>query len=178
MANVLAWETTVVDGRPNYATTERFPAANRVLVAKAHQVLNQVAIDPQTAFVLMTHNYNYDWAILKELLHQEVVYIGVLGPKKKMDRMLADLAEENLNPTQTQMESLFGPVGLDIGAETSEEIALSVLSEIKAALSKREGKSLRDKKETIHPRHPLSAVPNQALPEDNQLQCALSPQIK
>jgi xanthine dehydrogenase accessory factor len=178
MASILGWETTVVDGRPNYATQERFPAATRVLVAKAAQVLDQVALDGQTAFVLMTHNYNYDWAILKGLMQKEVTYIGVLGPKKKMERMLADLAEEGIIPTQRQLNSMFGPVGLDIGAETSEEIALSVLSEIKAVLSKREGKFLRHKKETIHPRHPLSQMPKQILTEDSQLSCTVSSQIK
>lgn len=178
MANILGWETTVVDGRPNYASLERFPLATRVLVAKAPQVLNQVNVDAQTAFVLITHNYNYDWAILKGLMQKQVSYIGVLGPKKKMERMMADLAEEQIHPNRSQLNSIFGPVGLDIGAETSEEIALSVLSEIKAVLSKRDGKFLRDKKETIHPRHPLSEMPQEAVPEDNQLSCNLSPQIR
>jgi xanthine dehydrogenase accessory factor len=178
MAGILGWETTVVDGRPNLATVDRFPAASRVLVAKASQVVNLVSIDAQTAFVLMTHNYNYDWALLKALMQREVSYIGVLGPKKKMDRMLLDLAEEGIIPTDRQMESLFGPLGLDIGAETSDEIALSVLSEIKAVLSKRAGKFLREKQETIHPRHPLSFVPNHTYTGDNKSQCALSQPIQ
>lgn len=176
MAQILGWETTVVDGRPNYATAERFPAATRVLVAKVAHVLDQITLDAQTAFVLMTHNYNYDWAILKELMQREAAYIGVLGPKKKMDRMLADLAEDDIIPNSRQTDSLFGPVGLDIGAETSEEIALSVLSEIKAVLTKREGKFLRQKKEPIHPRHPLSQVPHNKTKQDSTSTCTWSPQ--
>jgi xanthine dehydrogenase accessory factor len=178
MAGILGWETTVVDGRPNLATVERFPAATKVLVAKASQVVHLISIDAQTAFVLMTHNYNYDWAVLKALMLKEVSYIGVLGPKKKMDRMLLDLAEDGLIPTEAQRDSLFGPLGLDIGAETSEEIALSVLSEIKAVLSKRAGKFLREKQETIHPRHPLSCVPHPTYTGEPKSSCALSQPIQ
>jgi xanthine/CO dehydrogenase XdhC/CoxF family maturation factor len=176
MADILAWETTVVDGRPNYATVERFPDATRVLVSKASQVLDQVTIDPQTAFVLMTHNYNYDWEILKALMEKEVSYIGVLGPKKKMERMIVDL--EKANVQQPLRSNLYGPVGLDIGAETSEEIALSVLSEIKAVISMRQGNFLREKKETIHPRHPLTLASPASTSEETQLQCMLTPKIK
>jgi xanthine dehydrogenase accessory factor len=171
MAGILGWETTVVDGRPHLATAERFPTADRVLVAKPKQVLSQITIDAQTVFVLMTHNYNYDWAILKELLQKETSYIGVLGPKKKMDRMLDDLKDSGNIPTSTQIAMIFGPLGLDIGAETSEEIALSVLAEIKAILSKRTGKFLRDKKDTIHPRHPLTVPRQEVQKEEDKSVC-------
>lgn len=178
MAGILAWETTVIDGRRNYATRERFPAANRVLIAKPEQILTQVEVDRQTVFLLMTHNYHYDLAVLKELLRVPVSYVGILGPKKKMTRMLEDLSEEGLRPTPEQEACLFGPVGLDIGAETSEEIALSVLAEIKAVMSRKEGKYLRDKQQTIHPRHPLSESPKSSLHQENMLQCDLIPQTK
>jgi xanthine dehydrogenase accessory factor len=171
MARILGWETIVVDGRPHLATVERFPTATRVLVAKPKQVLPQITLDAQTVFVLMTHNYNYDWAILKELLQKEIPYIGVLGPKKKMERMLTELKETKINPTGPQADTIFGPLGLDIGAETSEEIALSVLAEIKAVLSKRKGKFLRDKKDTIHPRHPLTLASEQAQKEEDKSIC-------
>ena len=152
MANILGWEATVIDGRANYAKKERFVSACQVLVAKPEQVLEQIDIDEQTVFLLMTHNYNYDMAMLRQLLQKNVVYIGMLGPKKKRERMLTELKEEGLNFTEQQLSVLHSPVGLDIGAETSEEIALSILAEIKALFAGKDVQSLRKLKEVIHPR--------------------------
>ncbi|HET6723657.1 MAG TPA: XdhC family protein, partial [Chitinophagaceae bacterium] len=87
MADILGWEATVVDGRANYAKKERFVSACQVLVAKPEQALEQIEFDEQTVFLLMTHNYNYDMAMLRQLLQKNVVYIGMLGPKKKRERM-------------------------------------------------------------------------------------------
>jgi xanthine dehydrogenase accessory factor len=152
MANILGWHTTVVDGRANYATAARFPLAGRVVVAKPDMVLSQVPIDEQTVFLLMTHNYNYDLAILKQLVNTKVVYTGVLGPRKKMDRMMSELQAEGILLTKEQLARIYSPVGLNIGAETAEEIALSVLSEIKAVLAQRPGGSLRNQLTPIHQR--------------------------
>ena len=152
MADVLGWDTTIADGRPDYARKERFAAACQVLVSKPEQVLDHLTIDDQTVFLLMTHNYNYDLAMLRALLTKKMVYIGSLGPRKKLDRMLQELKEEGILVTSAQQAMIFGPVGLDIGAETSEEIALSILAEIKAVLAGRPGLSLRNVNETIHSR--------------------------
>jgi len=152
MADILGWETTVVDGRANYAKQERFVSACQVLVAKPENVLEQIAIDEHTVFLLMTHNYNYDMAMLRQLLGKNVTYIGMLGPKKKRERMLNELKDEGLNFTEQQLSVLHSPVGLDIGAETSEEIALSILAEIKAMFANKDVQSLRKIKEVIHPR--------------------------
>ena len=152
MAGILGWETTVVDGRANYAKTERFPSACQVLVSKPEDVLKQLIIDEQTVFALMTHNYNYDMAMLRELVHRNVMYIGLLGPKKKLDRMIAELKENGLNLSEQQLSTLHGPIGLDIGAETPEEIALSIIAEIKAVLSGKQGKPLKSIGEVIHAR--------------------------
>ena len=152
MAEILGWETTVVDGRANYAKKERFVSACSVLVAKPEQVLEQIVIDEHTVFLLMTHNYNYDMAMLRQLLQKDVAYIGMLGPKKKRERMLGELKDEGLSFTEQQLSVLHSPVGLDIGAETSEEIALSILAEIKAFFANKDVQSLRTIKEVIHPR--------------------------
>jgi xanthine dehydrogenase accessory factor len=151
MAQALGWQTTIVDGRPNYARSDRF-AGCQVLVAKPEQVLDKIAIDAQTVFVLMTHNYHYDLSMLRYLIKKELPYIGSLGPKKKLDRMLNELNEEGLKIDATQLNILYGPAGLDIGAETPQEIALSILAEIKAVLANRKGQSLRNIVHTIHPR--------------------------
>ncbi len=153
MAGVLGWDVTVVDGRAGHATRQRFPRAGKVLVSRADDVLKHIVVDERTFVLLMTHNYNYDLALLKQLLTVDACrYVGALGPKKKLERMYSELENEGMAITDAQKAKVFGPVGLDIGAETSEEIALAVLSEIKAVLSGRTGLSLREKLEPIHNR--------------------------
>jgi xanthine dehydrogenase accessory factor len=150
LGEIMGWETRVVDGRNSHAKPERFVSACQVLVSKPEHVLEQIPIDKQTVFVLMTHNYNYDLAMLKALLERDVTFIGVLGPKKKLERMLGELKDKEMEITEKQLNSVFGPVGLDIGAETPEEIALSIIAEIKAVFSGRNGRSLRDSRDFIH----------------------------
>ena len=99
----------------------------------------------------MTHNYNYDKALLSQLVKKDLRYIGMLGPKKKLQRMLDELKEEGVAVTEQQLSVVHSPVGLDIGAETAEEIAVSILAEIKAAFTGRNLQPLRNK-EVVHPR--------------------------
>lgn len=160
ITSLLGWHTTIVDGRPTHATVQRFPKAGSVLIAKPDAVIQQLEIDLQTVFLLMTHNYNYDLAILKELLTKDVSYIGILGPKKKMDRMFDELATEGIIVSEQQRFIIHSPVGLDIGAETSEEIAISIIAEIKAVLAKRNGGFLKETVVAIHSRpNAIAGVP-------------------
>jgi xanthine/CO dehydrogenase XdhC/CoxF family maturation factor len=152
MADILGWETTVIDGRASYAKKERFASACQVMVSRPEKALEQITIDEHTVFLLMTHNYNYDKAMLHQLLKKNVTYIGMLGPKKKRERILNELKDEGFSFTEPELSVLHSPVGLDIGAETSEEIALSILSEIKAMFANKDVESLRKIKEVIHPR--------------------------
>jgi xanthine dehydrogenase accessory factor len=152
MAHIMGWQVMVADGRPAQATAARFPTANQVLVTKPDQVIEQVTIDAQTVFVLMTHNYNYDLKVLRQLITKRVTYIGMLGPRKKLVRMLDELKAEGIEPTAEQLASIYGPVGLNIGAENAEEIALSVIAEIKAVIAGRAGEFLRNSADAIHPR--------------------------
>lgn len=152
MAAILGWQVTVVDGRASYAKAARFPKAQQVLVAKPEQVLSQIVPDERTVFVLMTHNYLYDLAMLRQLLPLQLPYMGSLGPKKKLERMLDELRSEGMVITGEMLQQVFGPTGLEIGAETSEEIALSILAEIKAVLANKPGTPLRDKPGAIHER--------------------------
>jgi xanthine dehydrogenase accessory factor len=153
MAFLMGWTITVADGRANQATVQRFPLADRVLVSNSQDLVSQIPNDMQTVFVLMTHNYNYDLSVLREFLRSTASpYIGSLGPRKKLEKMLGELKEEGFEVTAAQRSRIYGPVGLDIGAETSEEIALSVLAEIKAVLKKTPGTFLRDKEDVIHSR--------------------------
>ena len=151
MAKLLGWKLTIVDGRPALANQQRFPKADHIMVAKPGEAVPQLAIDERTVFVLMTHNYNYDLAMLQALLQQEVpCYIGSLGPKRKLERMLDELAAKGIVLSEKQRSQIYGPVGLDIGAETSEEIALSVIAEIKSVLAGKSARSLRTKNGPIH----------------------------
>ena len=151
MAHTLGWETAVTDGRPAYVTAARFPKAHRLLVARPEAALGHLMTDAQTAVILMTHNYNYDLAMLRQLLPvTELPYLGVLGPKKKLHRMLDELAVDGFTYTQAQLSRVYGPAGLDIGASTPEEIALSILAEAQAVMAKKSGNALRDRAQPIH----------------------------
>jgi xanthine dehydrogenase accessory factor len=150
MAKVLGWHISVIDGRNNYATAIRFPLADKLLIAKPGEVIAQIKVDERTVFMLMTHNYNYDAALLNDLLKIPLTYIGVLGPKKRLSRMLNEIPL-NTNTSDSIPDNLYGPAGLDIGSENAEEIALAILSEIQSVLNKRNATSLRTRP-VIHER--------------------------
>jgi xanthine dehydrogenase accessory factor len=150
MATILGWQTIVIDGRSTHANKQRFPKGNELIVGKPGEIIEQITVDERTVFVLMTHNYNYDLAVLELLLKKNCIYIGILGPKKRLQCMLTELEEKGHLISDEQKVMLYGPTGLDIGAEAAEEIALSVLAEIKAVLSKRNGASLRNRHDAIH----------------------------
>jgi xanthine/CO dehydrogenase XdhC/CoxF family maturation factor len=150
IATALGWDIRVIDGRSSYASPQRFLNACQVVVSKPEKALEQIPFDDRTAFVMMTHNYNYDLAMLRELLLRNASYVGMLGPKRKLNRMLDELCREGIEPTERQRKMVFGPVGLDIGAETAEEIALSIAAEIQAVFSGKPGMSLREKPDRIH----------------------------
>lgn len=153
IAETLGWEITIVDGRHTYAKIERFSSACQIIVSKPEKVLQQIPIDEKTVFVLMTHNYNYDYAILKALLGKNIPYIGALGPKKKLDNMITDLKAESIFLNERQKNILYGPVGLELGAETPAEIALSITAEIMSVMNNKKGGSLRNLVTEIHPRY-------------------------
>lgn len=150
MADLMGWEVTLGDGRATHSTEKRFPEAKKVIVAKPEELVGSNKIDAQTYFVLMTHNYKYDLEVLKLLLETDCVYIGILGPKTKLNRMLDDLKNEGITITDKQLAKIYGPIGLDIGAENSEEIALSIIAEIKAVIEGKKGTSLKFKLDKIH----------------------------
>jgi xanthine/CO dehydrogenase XdhC/CoxF family maturation factor len=152
IVTLLGWQTTVIDGRSTHANSQRFSKADKVIVGKPSDVIQQVGVDERTVFVLMTHNYNYDLAMLGILLQKKCAYIGALGPKTRLHRMLEELHEQGLIVTDEQKAMIYGPAGLDIGAETAEEIALSIIAEIKAVLSRRPGDFLKARLQAIHPR--------------------------
>jgi xanthine dehydrogenase accessory factor len=164
IAAISGWHVTIADGRKTHANAQRFAKAKKIIVGKPAEVLQQLNIPAPSIFVLMSHNYNYDIGMLRLLIKQPCRYIGVLGPKKKLEKMLDELQAAGMDITEKDKEKVFGPMGLDIGAETAEEIALSIVAEIKAVIEKREGSSLRNKKGFIHA-HGHTAI---SVPDGNQ----------
>ncbi|GGG41200.1 XdhC family protein [Hymenobacter glacieicola] len=154
LAAGLGWRVQVVDGRPAQAQPARFPEADAVHVLP----LAQVAQEPHDGSfaLLMTHNYYYDLAVLRHLLPAATTrYIGLLGPRKKYERLLDDLRQQVPNAAELLQGRIYSPVGLNLGAETPEEIALSIVAEIQAVLTSRPAGFLRDSPHPIHP--PLHA---------------------
>jgi xanthine dehydrogenase accessory factor len=150
MAEVLGWNIIVADGRSTHANKQRFNSC-QVIVTNPEEILENIRINETTAFVLMSHNYNYDLAVLKLLLNVEKIpYIGILGPNKKHRRMMDDLAADGIQLSDEQSSKIYAPVGLQLGAETPAEIGLSILSEIQAVLTGSKIRHLRELQGSIH----------------------------
>lgn len=150
LAKQLGWQVTVIDHRPMYANRDRFPQADRIIVSHADEIQTQLSLHPQTIAVVMTHHYLQDQALLKILLPSPIRYLGILGPKSRTQQLLQDLYHHGLRYTAAQLQRLYAPIGLDLGAETPDEIALAIVAEIQAALNQRSGYSLREKSGAIH----------------------------
>ncbi|MDZ8137333.1 MAG: XdhC family protein [Nostoc sp. DedQUE04] len=149
-AQALGWDVTVVDCRANETTKARFPTACDVILTQREIVPKQIFIDVKTVAVVMTHNYLDDLEILKTLLPSPARYIGVLGPKARTERLLADLRSQGIVYTTEQLTRLHGPIGIDIGAETPEGIAIAIIAEIQAVLTNRNGSFLKNRNQPIH----------------------------
>jgi xanthine/CO dehydrogenase XdhC/CoxF family maturation factor len=145
----LGWRVTVADPRPAFATAARFPGAVLV-VAPAGELVARAAPPADALAVVMTHHYRHDLPVLRDLLPRSLAYLGLLGPRPRTDRMLAALAADGLAVTPAQRSRLHAPVGLDLGAEAPEEVALSILAEMRAALSGRDARPLRERTGPIH----------------------------
>ena len=155
-ADVLGWDFRIIDRRDTHANKERFPLASQTLVANPDVALNYISYDKRTFFVLVTHSYKCDYYFLKSLCDADVPYVGILGPKKKLNRMLGELKEGGEHLNEIKISTIFSPTGLDIGAETPEEIALSIIAEIQAVLKGKKGGMLTIKEEVIHSRESLA----------------------
>jgi xanthine/CO dehydrogenase XdhC/CoxF family maturation factor len=150
-ARRLGWRVTVADDRPAYARPDRFPEADAVVRVR-FDALDRSAppIDAHTPVVVMTHHFLHDLELLRFLLPTEAPYLGLLGPRQRYENLLAELARQGVSPAAESLARVFGPVGIDIGAETPEEIALAAVAEIRAVLSGRAAGFLRDRRAPLH----------------------------
>jgi len=146
----LGWYVTVVDTRKVETTRERFQSANEVILSRPETLEECIQLDNRTMAVVMTHNYLHDLELLKTLLPSPVKYLGILGPKSRTGKLLQDLQEQGITPTENQLQRFYSPVGLNIGADTPEEIALSIVAEIQSVLTNHSGGSLKNKLGPIH----------------------------
>ncbi|HEX8139791.1 MAG TPA: XdhC family protein [Pyrinomonadaceae bacterium] len=152
LARSLGWQTEVVDPQARPASLSRFATADRVILARPEDTGAQVCVTPRALTLLMTHNYSHDLELLRFLLASPARYIGVMGPRRRTERLLSELATAEGTPRldEADMTRLHSPAGLDIGANTPAEIALSIIAEMRAVLDGRRGRMLRERRGSIH----------------------------
>ena len=129
----LGWQVTVVDGRSHLATKERFPLADQVVSSRS---LNDLLLTDRSAAVILTHSYEQDRAALQSLLPRELAYLGILGPRRRTERLLTEVAPEIGRTVEECFMRLRSPVGLTIGAKNPVSIALAIVAEIHDVIEK------------------------------------------
>ena len=147
-AKLLGWQTIVVDARAKFATRERIPNADRLIVEWPEEALAEVQPDHATAVLVLTHDTKFDIPALKAALATDAFYIGALGSRRNQERRREKLLAEGVDAVE--FERISGPCGLDVGADSQPETALSILAEIVALRAGRSGGRLRDSKQRIH----------------------------
>lgn len=147
-ARALGWHTVCVDARARFATRDRVPSAEEIVVEWPDQALARLRPDRDTAVVVLTHDDKFDIPALVSALRTEAFYVGALGSRVAQTRRREKLVEAGLTPAE--IERLRGPAGLDVGAESPAETAISILAEALALRAGRTGGTLRASTERIH----------------------------
>jgi len=153
-AKLLGWHTIVADARARFATRERIPSADELLVAWPEETLAQVQPDVGTAIIVLTHDDKFDLPLLQGALATDAFYLGALGSRRNQERRHGLLREAGV--ADADLARIRGPAGLDVGAESPAETALSMLAEMLAVRVGRGGGPLRDARTRIHA-EPLAA---------------------
>jgi xanthine dehydrogenase accessory factor len=148
VANVLGWKSIVADARSRFATTERIPTADELIVKWPEEALAEVEPDAWTAVVVLTHDDKFDVPALKAALASEAFYIGALGSRRNQERRRERLLEAGV--AEDELDRIAGPCGLDVGADSQPETAISIVGEILAVRAKRDGGRLQNAKQRIH----------------------------
>ncbi len=148
-AKEIGWRVSVVDHRAAFANSERLPEADEITVSRVKDLSQEFFTDENSVAVVMTHNYERDREILPRLLRSKCLYVGALGPKTRTEKILEESGETF---SDEQFARLYAPIGLDIGANSPEAIALAIVAEINAVLSNRNGGFLRKRTGSIYER--------------------------
>lgn len=159
LASNMGWQVKIVGRKSVDFLAQRFPkATSHQFLMHPEDVLRHLSFDTRSAALVMNHTYQRDKVLMQHLLDAEIPYIGMLGPRERTTMMLDELAAQGHPLSRDKAARLFGPVGLDIGTETPEEIALSAIAEIQAMLHRRPGAPLRTRNGPIHAtRNPISS---------------------
>jgi xanthine dehydrogenase accessory factor len=147
-AGLLGWHTICVDPRAVFATPDRIPSADELVVEWPDDALARIAPDHNTAVVVLTHDEKFDLPALKVALRTEAFYVGAIGSRRTQAKRRERLLEEGL--IEDELAQLHGPAGLDLGADTPAEQALSILGEALAVRAGRPGTPLKTAAGRIH----------------------------
>jgi xanthine dehydrogenase accessory factor len=156
LAKSLGWNVNVTDECVAHIAPVFFPTADKLSLCHRDFVDRDFNITSFTACVLMSHNYEYDRDVLRKIIKSETPYIGILGPRKRFDKMLTEFESAGIQLTTDELHRVHSPIGLDIGAETPDEIAISIISEIQGKFSNRSGGFLKYRDAPIHQRDATS----------------------
>ncbi len=160
IANTLGWHVTLIDHRPFVLSSLPLPEGVQRVVARAEDGVAHVSRDARTAVALLTHQFAIDAEWLARLLPLPVGYIGVLGSRTRAAQLVDTLREGGLVMTPRMRGLLHAPIGLDLGGESPESIALAAIAEIEAVVHGRPGGALRERQSPIHARTPTPHVPS------------------
>jgi xanthine dehydrogenase accessory factor len=150
-AKLLGWRTVCVDARAKFATPERVPSADELVVDWPEEAFARIRPDRDTAVVVLTHDEKFDVPALKAALATDAFYVGAIGARRTQARRRERLLESGLG--ETQLERIHGPSGLDLGSETPAETALSIVAEALAVRAGRPGTPLKTAASRIHVEH-------------------------
>ena len=148
----LGWQVRVYDHRPAFLTHERFPDADKLVVTGRENIEIGDDVDDLTAIISMNHNYDRDKESVAAAFRTNAFYVGALGPKKRTEQILDELRERGENLSPDALARLRYPAGLDIGGDTPESIAISIVAEIQSVLKNRPATPLRDRNGSIYDR--------------------------
>jgi xanthine dehydrogenase accessory factor len=148
LARASGWRPFVCDPRRAFATEARFPEAEQVIAAWPDEAFAQLGIDRATYIAILTHDPKLDDAALRIALRSEAAYVGAMGSRRAQDKRRARLLESGM--TEAELDRMAAPIGLDLGAVTPEETALSILAEVVAVRNGRAGGRLEGSAGRIH----------------------------
>jgi xanthine/CO dehydrogenase XdhC/CoxF family maturation factor len=152
LAKHLGFKTVLVDHREMFANRKKYPDADEIRVIWPEDLATTLPVDDKTCILIKTHNYLKDKEVLKFALKAGARYIGQMGPKARATDLLSDLGKDGVSFTDAELQVLHAPVGLDVGAESPEQVAVSILAELLAVKNGRSGAQLRFQTAAIHPR--------------------------
>jgi xanthine dehydrogenase accessory factor len=174
IATTLGWQVSVIDHRPALLRDLHLPHKVARIERRPEDGLGDLPDDERTAVALLTHIFDLDAGWLRVLLPRIPAYIGVLGSRDRAVRLLERLESDGLSVTDEMRQRLFAPIGLDLGGESPEAIALAAIAEIESVLHGRPGGPLRERRSPIHARTPTPVAHHDATTVSIE-QCAMPP---